>query len=86
MDSNIATEKGNLVTVNVGSHNTVILNKMFGPLDMHSLEITMDSKLGEWVIRRIRYNFDGTREIKEDVARISGCVGEEDEASPHEGC
>lgn len=40
------------VTLTIGSHHTVTLDKLFGPLVCCALRIRVDAHKGEWVIER----------------------------------
>ena len=60
------------IIVEIGSHNTLIIDKLFGPLSMSKLRLNIDSKEGEYVIERQRFN-NGI-ESWEVTARINGCT------------
>ena len=68
----------NEITVEIGSHNTLIIDKLYGPLCMAQLRLTIDSYQGEYIIERLKIDKEGIKEEWDIVARINGCVEDEE--------
>lgn len=66
-----------IIDVEIGSHSTVIIEKVFGPLVMTDLRVTIDPLQGEYIIERRKMFPLGDKEEWDVVARISGCVEDE---------
>ena len=67
---NNCQEEGETVTVQIGSHNRLVVEKAFGPTVFADLRLTLDYKRGCWVVERKRCDTGDWRHWTEIPAQL----------------